>query len=591
MKLKVSVFEYLNQKVMYIQDVNYYFGIRDNFDIKLGDYELSEEEVLNIAEENDPEEYEVFINTSIEERLNKIKTYDIEEIKEQSSYGQFTLCLHPSRKCNLNCKYCFRESEYLGEQQLTFEVAKDAIDFLVDKYAPCASKYVVDLSGSGEPLLQIDLIKQIVEYCKKKRNEICKNIEVMFCTNLTLLTPEIVEYLDNEPAIILGTSIDGDQITNDNNRVYANGKGTYADIVKGLKMFKNKKLGLAVTITPLNQDVDLIYDCLYHLPNVDCVSMKFIRCYDGSKYDFDNFDISYLISRYDRLCCNVLIELEKGNFEYLKKLLKGGDYFGGFIYGNLFKGTYKIYRCDAGKSRITVNNAGDIFACSVMYGNNDYRIGSIYSGINKESQSKFECVTIESVMQCKNCEIKSVCGGECYVNAYLKNSDFYNPIDKMCKIKLELNKLSMSFVNKIKNKSSVVYSKLIDFAFEINSYENTPLAVWAVMSFLNARNVIVNYSEVNNYIAKYDNIVEGILNYLKKFDDNISLYKIYNGKDMKTPAIAIINNTQSNALDFLHIVSINDGNVIFKVFALGNADVMSLPIYEFTRDVSCIVIC
>lgn len=87
MKLKVSVFEYLNQKVMYIQDVNYYFGIRDNFDIKLGDYELSEEEVLNIAKENDPEEYEVFINTSIEERLNKIKTYDIEEIKEQSSYG------------------------------------------------------------------------------------------------------------------------------------------------------------------------------------------------------------------------------------------------------------------------------------------------------------------------------------------------------------------------------------------------------------------------------------------------------------------------------------------------------------------------
>lgn len=190
------------------------------------------------------------------------------------------------------------------------------------------------------------------------------------------------------------------------------------------------------------------------------------------------------------------------------------------------KSTYKIYRCDAGKSRITVNNAGDIFACSVMYGNNDYRIGSIYSGINKESQSKFECVTIESVTQCKNCEIKSVCGGECYVNAYLKNSDFYNPIDKMCKIKLELNKLSMSFVNKIKNKSSVVYSKLIDFAFEINSYENTPPAVWVVKSFLNARNVIVNYSEVNNYIAKYDNIVEGILNYPKKFDDNISLYKI-----------------------------------------------------------------
>ena len=90
MKLKVSVFEYLNQKVMYVQDVNYYFGIKNDFNIKLGDYELSKDQILAIAKENDPEEYEVFVSTSIEERLNKIKTYDIEEIKEQSSYTIFS---------------------------------------------------------------------------------------------------------------------------------------------------------------------------------------------------------------------------------------------------------------------------------------------------------------------------------------------------------------------------------------------------------------------------------------------------------------------------------------------------------------------
>ena len=39
----ISVFEYLNQKVMYVQDVNYYFGIKNDFNIKLGDYELSED--------------------------------------------------------------------------------------------------------------------------------------------------------------------------------------------------------------------------------------------------------------------------------------------------------------------------------------------------------------------------------------------------------------------------------------------------------------------------------------------------------------------------------------------------------------------
>lgn len=195
----------------------------------------------------------------------------------------------------------------------------------------------MDLSGSGEPLLHIDLVKQIVDYCKQKRNEICKNIEVMFCTNLTLLTPEIVEYLDNEPAIILGTSIDGDQITNDNNRVYINGKGTYADIVKGLKMFKNKKLGFAVTITPLNQDVDLIYDHLYHLPNVDCISMSFIRCYDGSKYDFDNFNVNYLIKRYELFCERIFLELENDNLDYLKNCLLEQMYLAAILFKQYLK--------------------------------------------------------------------------------------------------------------------------------------------------------------------------------------------------------------------------------------------------------------
>lgn len=586
----ISVFEYLNQKVMYIQDVNYYFGIKNDFDIKLGDYELEENQVLAIAKENDLEEYKVFIRTSVEERLNKIKTCDIEEIKEQSSYGQFTLCLHPSRKCNLNCKYCFRESKYLGDEQLTFKIAKDAIDFLVDKYAPYASKYVIDLSGSGEPLLQIDLVKQIVNYCKNKRNEVCKNIEVMFCTNLTLLTPELVDYLDNEPTIILGTSIDGDQITNDNNRVYANGKGTYDDIVKALKMFKNKKIGLAVTITPLNQDVDLIYDHLYHLPNVDCISMKFIRNFDSSKYGFSNFNVSYLLDRYEKLCINILEELEKGNFNYLKKLLQGGDYFGGVIYNNLFKGTYKIYRCDAGKTRIVVNNIGDIFACSVMYGNEDFKIGNIYKGIQIKKQSEFEVVSIKREIKCKDCIIRNICGGECYVNAYLKNNNLYKPIDKMCLIKMQLNKLSMSFISDIKNQFATIYKQLIEFACEISSYEITKVEIWALMSFLKLQKINPNYAEINEYIKKFDDVIEGMLSYLRKFNDISSLYEIYN-EDIKVPAIAIANKLQLDQLNFVLVENISNGNVVFRDFSSISKTCLKLPVKEFIDNISNIVIC
>ena len=593
MKLKVSVFEYLNQKVIYIQDVNYYFGIRGNFDIKLGNYELSEEEVLNIAKENDPEEYEVFISTSIEERLNKMKTFDIEEIKEQSACGQFTLCLHPSRKCNLNCKYCFKESEYLGNEQLTFEAAKEAIDFLVDKYAPCASKYVIDLSGSGEPLLQLDLVKQIVEYCKKKRNEICKNIEVMFCTNLTLLTPEIAEYLDNEPAIILGTSIDGDQITNDNNRVYVNGKGTYDDIVKGLKMFKNKKLGLAVTITPLNQDVDLIYDYLYHLPNVDCVSMSFIRCFDKSKYNVDNFDLEYLSNRYILLCENILKELKQNNFDYLKKLINGADVFGNYIIQFIFKGFQNIYKCDAGKNRIAINAKGDIFACSVMMGNKEFWIGNINTGIDLLSHKKFYNSPIFYHKKCKKCLFSFACGGECSASSYLIGNDLYTPIEQLCKIKINMIKIGISFIQNVKNESKSSYDKLLKLFFKIQCYYKTDSGIWATMCFLKMKKHKVEYCDLLNYIKQTSFGVEPyqILNYLKLYDANIESYEIDQNtsiNDIRFPAICLNNKSKTNAFKYSLLINAENNNFIFT-----NSDISilySMPFNEFLDKISNIFI-
>lgn len=587
--LNVSVFEYLNQKVMYIQDVNYYFGIRNDFDIRLGDYEFSEEEILNIAKENDPEEYEIFINTSIEDRLSKINTYDIEKIKKDSTYGQVTLCLHPSRRCNLNCKYCFRESEYLGDEQLTFEVAKDAIDFLVDKYAPYASKYVIDLSGSGEALLQLDLIKQVADYCRKRRNETCKKTEVMFCSNFTLLTPEMVEYIDNDSIIFIGTSIDGDKITNDNSRVFSNGKGTYDNIVKGLRMFKNKKLGLAVTITPLNQDIDLIYDHLYHLPNVDCISMSFIRCYDGSKYDFDNFDVKYLLKRYELLCERIFQELENDNLDYLKKLLIGTDIFGSYIIQAMFKNFKKLYKCDAGKNRIVVDGNGDIFGCSVMMGNNDFLIGNINSGIDAELQNKFYISPILTHHKCINCIVAPQCGGECYVCSYSKFKSLDSPVDKMCEIKTGLIKLSIAFIQKLRNKYKTIYNKLFEFVLEIQNYSITDSSILSIMNWLKLKNY---KADLNDVLKNIDCSLHGViptqvLKYLKLYDKKVDSYKIENISEINEihlPAICLLNKTKANGYHYALLVGVNEKYVSF--YEANFTNMCHEPVNEFLRNVS-----
>lgn len=550
MILTVDVFEVYNQKIMFIEEINYYFGIKPQSDIKMGRYQLDKNDICKIARENDPDEYNVFKQTSIHDRLERINEFDREEYIESSLNGEFTLCLHPSRVCNLNCRYCFKDSEYLGKESLNFEQAKAAIDFLTDTYAPMGERYIVDLSGSGEPLLKIDLIKQITNYCCEKRKKIFKLIGVMFASNLTLLTPEIAEYLDQpsaEAPFAVGTSIDGDQLTNDRNRIYASGKGTYEDIVNSLKLFKNKKIGTAVTLTPVNQNVDEIYDHLYRLPNVDCISMRFVRSFDGGKYDFENFDPDYLVEHYSKLCDNIIANVRAGRKDYLIMLLKGSDYFGDMLKNNILKGITRWYRCDAGRNRIVINDKGDVFACSVFYNNKDFCMGNIYTNPPSYGQSsQFWEISKQRSEKCPQCPIRMVCGGECYANGYLKHNDIFKPLDKMCEINIKLHHLSIAFLQKLKWDYPDVFKVLIDFSFKTNREHFSVLDGWIVAAYLSTHGYEFNYDKVHDSLNGVNtndlkSVYGAMLKTVREYRPEADLYKIFPEDEMEYPAITVVN--------------------------------------------------
>lgn len=215
----------------------------------------------------------------------------------------------------------------------------------------------------------------------------------------------------------------------------------------------------------------------------------------------------------------------------------------------------------------------------------------MYTGINKDIQSKFECSSIESVINCRNCSIKSICGGECYVNAFMKNNDIYEPINKMCELKIELNKLSMSLINQMKNKFCLIYNQLIDFAFEVSRYEITPPEVWGTMEYLKLRNIVVSYTEVDSYLKKHDNVIQGILNYLNKYDDSISLYKIYLGNNIKFPSIAVLNKIKNNLLKFIVIINVEKDMITYKEYTFNSiTDIKTTSLRYFINNLSDIII-
>ena len=84
------------------------------------------------------------------------------------------------------------------------------------------------------------------------------------------------------------------------------------------------------------------------------------------------------------------------------------------------------------------------------------------------------------------------------------------------------------------------------------------------MRFLKLKNITVNYDEVISHIENCDNVLEKILNYLHKFDNTISIYKINIEDNLKTPSISIINNPQMGILNFIILLDIEKNEVVYE---------------------------
>ncbi len=136
------------------------------------------------------------------------------------------LCLHVAHDCNLACRYCFaEEGEYHGRRALmSFEVGKKALDFLIANSGSRVN-LEVDFFG-GEPLLNWDVVKQLVRYGRSREEEAHKKFRFTITTNGVLLNPEIMEFCNQEMANVV-LSLDGRREVNDRMRPFRGGQGSY----------------------------------------------------------------------------------------------------------------------------------------------------------------------------------------------------------------------------------------------------------------------------------------------------------------------------------------------------------------------------
>jgi len=315
-----------------------------------------------------------------------------------------------TKDCQLACKYCYLVGKNMQER-MPWGIAKQAIDYVLDREAEFSEESVIwDFIG-GEPFLEIDLIDRICDYIKRElylRNHHWFNsYRFSFSTNgINYHEEKIQRFIEkNIDHLSIGITIDGTEKKHDLNRIYKiTEKGSYRDVVKNiplwLKQFPNG--GTKVTIS--SADIPYIKESVLHLYSLGIKEVNINVVFENVWQEGDDLLFEHQLT------------------ELADTIIDNGfyhDYACSFFTEDLGKPMDCVWEnqnwCGAGRM-LAVDAAGNFYPCTrfAQYSLREKKawiIGNVRDGIDPNKLRPFLTLDrcTQSTQECINCEVASGC--------------------------------------------------------------------------------------------------------------------------------------------------------------------------------------
>ena len=323
------------------------------------------------------------------------------------------LCLHVAHTCNLNCSYCFAsQGKYQGDRAImSFEVGQRAFDFLIEN-SGTRRNLEVDFFG-GEPLMNWDVVKQLVAYARSIEKEHNKNFRFTLTTNGLLIDDEVIEFLNKEMSNVV-LSLDGRRDVHDLFRKDYAGNGSYDKIVPKFKQLVEARGGKDYYVrgTFTHNNVDFTNDIL-HMADLGFteLSMEPVVCAPTDPCALTDEDMPKIFEQYEILAKEMIKRKKEGRpftfYHYMLDLKNGPC---------IYK---RITGCGSGTEYMAVTPWGELFPCHQFVGDSKYSLGNIYDGVtNVEIQDGFRSCNAYARPECAECWARLYCSGGCAANSY-----------------------------------------------------------------------------------------------------------------------------------------------------------------------------
>ena len=323
------------------------------------------------------------------------------------------LCLHIAHTCNLNCSYCFAsQGKYHGDRALmSFETGKRALDFLVEN-SEGRRNLEVDFFG-GEPLMNWEVVKQLVAYARSIEEAAGKNFRFTLTTNGVLVDDDVIDFCNREMHNVV-LSLDGRREVHDRFRVDYAGKGSYDNIVPKFKRFVESRGGQGYYMrgTYTHHNTDFTHD-IFHMADLgfDQLSMEPVVCAPDDPSALTEEDLPILFEQYELLAREMIRRKKEGKgftfYHYMIDLTHGPC---------IYK---RVAGCGSGSEYFAVTPWGELYPCHQFVGDERYSMGNIWDGVKNEAlRDEFRKCNVYSKPECADCWARLWCAGGCAANAY-----------------------------------------------------------------------------------------------------------------------------------------------------------------------------
>lgn len=315
-----------------------------------------------------------------------------------------------TKDCQLACKYCYLVGKN-AKERMPWEVAKQAIDYILEHEDEMEEESVVwDFIG-GEPFLEIDLIDRICDYLKiemfKRNHHWFNSYRFSFSTNgINYHTDKVQQFIKkNQEHLSIGITIDGTEKKHNLNRIYkGDGHGSYSDVVRNIPLWLEQFPGAATKVTISSADIPYIKESVLHLyslgiheVNINCVFEDVWQKGDDKLFEDQLMELADAI-------------IDNGYYQ---------DYACSFFSEQLGKPldcvTQNQNWCGAGRM-LAVDAEGNFYPCTrfaqySLRSKQAWIIGNIHDGINQNKLRPFLTLDrcTQSPQKCIDCEVAEGC--------------------------------------------------------------------------------------------------------------------------------------------------------------------------------------